>query len=289
MCTGGFAQHYPVYSQYMFNGLTINPAYAGSRDVLSISGSTRNQWIGFKGAPKTQFLSAHLPVMKKRIGLGLQLINDKIGVTHHTSLQLNYAYRFPIKKGMFSMGLSTSLQFLSSYWEDVETTAPNDLVFMENYHETAINFGVGLYYQTPKYYIGFSSPFLFPYCQEIYLTDSVNLRSQNYFLTAGYVFKLDREWSIKPSFLFKVFPEKTAQLDLNCNLIYNDVLWTGISLRTEDAIVWMFEFKVLPQLQLGYAHDFTISTISTYSNGTNEVFLRYELGNKTDAKSIKYF
>ncbi|GAB4292903.1 MAG: type IX secretion system membrane protein PorP/SprF [Marinilabiliales bacterium] len=285
----GFSQYYPGYSQYMFNGLAINPAYAGSREVLSMTGSSRNQWLGFKGAPKTYYFSAHTPLMKNRLGLGFQIINDNIAVSHNTIMQLNYAYRFPLRKGHFSLGLSTSLQFLSSYWQDIYTIDNYDVVFEKNYHETMLNFGVGIYYYTPDFYFGLSSPLLLPYQQEIIVSDSVNLSANNYLITSGHKFKMNKYWSIEPSFLFKIFPEQAAQLDLNCNVSYNNVIWTGFSLRSEDAFVWLFEIKVLPQLQIGYTHDFTFSKIRKYSDGTNEFFLRYEVGYKTNAKPIKYY
>ncbi len=273
----------------MFNYLAINPAYAGSREVLSISMTSRNQWAGFSGAPKTQNISAHMPVNKKRIGIGIALLNDNIGVSKHTAINSYYSYRIPIKKGKLAFGTSIGISFINSYWDKINTTAPNDIVFQNNHSETLANFGFGVFYKHSKYYIGFSSPFIVNYNQETIVDNSLEFKHNNFMLSSGILFKLNDELSLKPSFLFKSYPEYAAQLDLNCSLIYKNLLWFGLSVRSEDALVWLIEYQLTSQLRFGFSHDFPTSEIANYSRGTNEILLRYEFGLNTNATNVKFF
>ncbi|MFH2142327.1 MAG: type IX secretion system membrane protein PorP/SprF [Bacteroidota bacterium] len=288
-CVFSYSQHYPVYSQYMFNGLAINPAYAGSREVLSIVASSRNQWAGFEGAPKTQFLSAHLPMMKNRIGLGFQIINDKTGLSNNTSLQFLYAYRILSGKGSLAIGLSGSVQFISNKWDKIKTHSPGDIVFESNESFSKPNFGTGLYYLRENFYMGLSSPYILKFNNSFFANDTLNYSHVNLLFYGGFIKKISPNFKLKPSYLLKLYPEYSTQLDISCLIVYNDVIWTGLSLRTSDAIVWILEYQLSNKFRFGYAHDFTFSSLNNYSKGANEIFLLYEFGNKTNAQGIKFF
>lgn len=282
-------QYTPSMSQYMFDQLLINPAYAGNRETTSISAISRNQWIGFDGAPKTQSIIAHSPFMKKTVGLGVSLQIDKIGVNNHTAFFTYYSYRIPIQKGKLSIGLSAGINMIRSNYDKIYTTMPNDIVFENASSYNHVNFGTGLFYKHPKYFIGFSTPFIIDYREQSIVHNNEEVHKLNFILSSGMLFKLNDNFKLKPSILFKTYPDYASQLDINSNLIYNDILWFGLSMRTDDALVWLIEYQISPQLRFGFSHDFPFTEIARFSIGTNEILIRYEFGYKTNATGVKFF
>lgn len=282
-----YSQHLPLFSQYMFNGLSINPGCTGSREVLSISGSSRQQWVGIDGSPKTQYLSAHT-AFKNKTGLGAQIIKDKTGVTTSTSLQLMYSYIMNFNTSRLSIGISASAVFIKSKWEQVHTTLPGDDVFDKNFSDSYPNFGFGAYYYSEKYNFGLSAPYLLKNSASEINADSVKFKHLNTFLYGAAKYRLNSSLGLKPSFLMKLYPDYSAQMDLSCLISYNEVVSTGFSVRTEDAIVWILDLQLTHNIRLGYAHDFTFSALSSYSKGSHEIFILYEAGNRTNAKSVKF-
>ena len=290
---GAAAQHLPIYSQYLFNGMAINPAYTGSRDALSATVAYRNQWVGFDGAPITQTFNAHAPLKKKNIALGLCAYNDKIGVSRETGFFGNYAYRIKMGKGRFAMGLSGGMAMARSDWASVSTITSNDPVFMGNMPTFLLpNFGAGLYYYTDRFYAGLSVPRFLTFGKNLE-AGKVNTRfdskNVNAMATTGMQLQVSNNWQFYPSVLLKSLSGRTVQADINATAIYNDVLWGGVSYRHGDAIVGLLQYRMTSQLSLGYSYDYTLSDLNQYNSGTHEILLRYEFRYKIKAANPRFF
>lgn len=288
-----FAQHTPLTSQYMFNGLVINPAYAGTRDMLTTSLTYRNQWTGFEGAPVTQMITAHSPILKQKMGVGLMLFNDKIGVSKETGIYTNFAYRARLSKGFISMGIGAGISIVNANWSSVGVQDQTDQAFMyDTERSVQPNFSAGAYYKQDKFYLGISMPFMMSYqfdpeknsYNAIYEADE-----NNYVLTGGVIFKLSNDVVLKPSTLIRYAPNSGAQVDLNTNIVLKDEFWFGLSYRTQDAIVGMFEYQVNDQWRIGYSYDMGISDIAAYHGGSHEILLQYEFSYKTSSTNPRYF
>ncbi|PIB35524.1 hypothetical protein BFP72_09035 [Reichenbachiella sp. 5M10] len=302
MCTLGslplHAQQQGMFTQYMFNGLALNPAYAGSQETLSLTALTRYQWVGIDGAPNTQTFSAHAPFKKDRIALGLQLYNDNIGVSNTFSTFVSAAYRINFEKATLSMGLQLGF---SSYKSDVTALNPvfdlDDVALSENVHEPfKPNMGTGAYFYSDRYYIGLSLPTLFNSTINSFDIDDSNLTyksgtsKRHTYLTAGYVFDLGTHFKLKPSTLLKYVAGAPIQFDINANLLIDEVVWVGVSYRNGESIDFLVELLITSDLRLGYAYDYTLNDLNNISQGSHELMLNYRIEFKKDnITSPRYF
>lgn len=288
-----WAQHTPLTSQYLFNGLVINPAYAGSRDALTANLTHRQQWVGFDGAPITQTLSVHAPVAKSKVGLGLMLYNDHIGVSNETGLMSNYAYRIRMPKGKLSLGLGAGFSILRANWNEVALQQSDDQSFA-GVTRGAIrpNFSAGGYYYTSNWFVGGSLPFILVHRYEPggqgYSLDQEKADAQP-MITGGYIFPITSEVKLKPSTLLRYRLESGVQADISGNLIVKDKVWAGVSYRTGDALIGSVEVLPTPQWRLGYAYDLGLSRIGPYHAGTHELLLQYEFGYRIRVRDPRYF
>jgi type IX secretion system PorP/SprF family membrane protein len=290
--TAAYAQHAPLYSQYMFNGLAINPAYTGSREVFSVAALHRAQWTGIEGAPETQTLSAHTPLKNNKVGLGLLAWHDRIGVTEQQGIGLSYAYRISLPKGKLSLGISGSITSLRARWSSLELVDKTDAVFLEDSPLYWIpNAGAGCYYYSEKFYAGLSLPAM--------MTSSLDAATGKYkighepgnynvFLTSGMVVRAGGT-HIKPSVLIKHHQGAPVQVDINTNVFLGDHLEIGGSFRSGDALVGMVCYNINKQFRAGYAYDRTLSALKSTSRGSHEIMLQYEFGYKVQAMSPRYF
>jgi type IX secretion system PorP/SprF family membrane protein len=290
--TTGWAQHHPMYSQYMFNQMVINPGYTGSRDLLSATALYRHQWAGIKGAPRTQSFFLHTPLRDAHSNLGLSFVLDRLGVSYRNAFNVSYAYRFDIGKGRLALGLQGGVSTLQNRFGDVQTDSPDDFVFASNARPITIpGFGFGAYYDSDRWYIGFSTPYLLEYKSSAFRTfmtkDSTSYKPA--MLATGCLIRLNPDLLLRPSALVKYLPHSPLQVDLNANLIIKDALWLGASYRTRDAVVGMLEYQISPQLRLGYAFDYSVTDLQKYNNGSHEIMLRYEFGYRVKAMSPRYF
>lgn len=277
----GQAQHSAQYSQYMFNGLLLNPAYAGSSDVLSIVLLNRNQWTGFEGAPSTCSVSAHTPLKNKKLNFGFSLLNDRYGITSRTKFDITYAYRLELGKGSLAFGIQGGVNVLRTNWSKVQTTTAGDLVFTtQDEVASTPRAGAGIYYQGDKFYAGASVPTM--------LSTVEGILYKPVMVTSGYVFSLGEEMKLKHSFLLKHIKNEPVGLDLNTNVYYQS-FGLGFSYRTSDAVVFLLEYGINEQFRAGYAYDMTISKLGTYCKGSHEVMLRYEFKYGVTAKDPRYF
>jgi type IX secretion system PorP/SprF family membrane protein len=277
------SQFEPMFSQYMFNELFINPGYAGSRDALSIVALHRDQWVGLDGAPKTQTLSLHAPIAHNKMGVGFAIINERIGVTRQTGFYGNGAYRIPMKKGTLSLGIQLGFLSHQERLTEVHTDIAGDNQFIINSDRVMLpNFGFGAYYQREKFYAGISIPRLMENKVNINngetnVHNRVNINAWHYFITIGGVKDINGALKIRPSILVKNVAGAPVELDLSANLIFHDVIWAGLGYRTGDAASVIVGANITPQIRFGYSYDYTLSALQKFNSGSHEIMLGYDL------------
>ena len=286
-------QHTPLTSQYLFNGLLINPAYAGSRDAFAVNLTYRHQWVGMEGAPVTQVLSVHSPVKGKKMGLGLTLYSDKIGVSRETGLMANYAYRIKFRKGRLSFGLGGGAVMAQARWSEVALQEQQDQVFATDMRASfRPNFSGGAFYYKRSFFVGVSVPFLMgrrSSSNGIGWVSTMDLKQLQPMLTGGYVWKVSDHFKLKPSSLIRYQASSSLQADLNMNVFFRERFTAGLSYRTQDALVGMFEVLPTPQWRFGYSYDLGLSAITPYHGGSHEIMVQYELGYRIRVKDPRYF
>jgi type IX secretion system PorP/SprF family membrane protein len=273
---GALAQQQVMFTQYMFNSLAINPAYAGSHESLSMSALARTQWTGLDGAPQTQTFSVHSPIRHQRMALGAMFMHDKIGVTNQNGAYVMYAYRIPTsEKGRLAFGLQGGFSTYNAQFSKVSITDPK---FASDIRLTHPSIGFGMYYNTDRFYAGLSIPQINQSDLDRTNPDSDSKLVRHYFLTAGYVFDINPALKLKPNILVKSVGGAPVQLDLNVNLLIQDVLWVGASWRSFDSIDALLQFQISEQLQIGYSFDFATTTeLSRVNGGSHEFMVNYRL------------
>ena len=294
LSAASMAQQQPMYSQYMFNMLNINPAYAGSRGVMTATALYRNQWVGIPGAPRTSSFSFDMPLNEKKIGIGFQLYDDRLGIERTTGINAFYAFRFQISgSGTLSLGLQAGLLNYQANYTEVSTFQPNDPSFAANVSGLLPSAAAGVYYNSDKFYIGFSTPALLKtqisYNNAAQIA-SVTSQDLHLYLASGFVMNLNQDLALKPSVLLKAVSGAPLEVDVNANLWIQNKLSIGASYRTGDAVVGMVELQLNQQLRFGYAYDKTFSDLGTLNTGTHELMLRMEFGSSGGkVSSPRYF
>lgn len=285
------AQQDPQYTQYMYNQAVLNPAYAGSKESLSMVALYRNQWTGFDGAPKTITFSGHSPV-GERVGLGLSVISDQHGPIRENNIYADFSYTIPLGNDLkLAFGAKAGATIHDrNLQSDVVTVDPGDPLFSENISSTTPNVGLGAFFYSEKYYVGLSMP---------NILNSVHLdrngaqygsEVQHYFVTAGYVFQLSTNTKFKPSFMVKSSFEAPTSFDLNANFLFYDRFELGASYRNEDSISGLIGFAFTPNLRLGYAYDHILTDISEAGRSSHEVFLQFDVNfPKKVSRSPRFF
>jgi type IX secretion system PorP/SprF family membrane protein len=291
-----FAQQDPQYSQYMFNTLVLNPAYAGSRNVVSLTGLGRMQWVGIEGAPRTQNVTIDAPIMNQKMGIGLSFSNDRIGFEKRTSILVPFSYRLMLKKGVLSFGIQAGAINYKSDNTSIKLheqalTTPPDAAFANNVSGWKPNVGAGIYYTEDKFYIGASLPKLLNYSYSGSGKEGEGMRNHA-FLMAGALFNITDGIKLKPSTVIKYVKGSPIQADINANLWFNNKFAVGLSYRTNDCILAMFEMQLNDQLRLGYAFDYTLTSLNKAKGFaySHELMLRYEFGfNSKKIVTPRYF
>ena len=289
------AQQDALVSQYMFNGLYLNPAYAGSHDYWTSSLSFRTQWVGFKGAPKTVIGAVDGPILGKNMGLGAVLMHDEIGVTKHNSAMFSYAYQIKTsEKTKLALGVNAGFSQFSARLSELTIWDQQDQVFQNDITSKLLpRFGIGAYFFAEKYYAGISIPTLFAYQKGLDFNFNLSKASflrRHYLLTAGYVFDTKRNIKLKPSFLMKYTQNAPLELDLNFSVVFKDMFWVGASFRTGDAVALIFEYQANKRFRIGYSYDVTFSKLRKYSSGSHEIMLGIDFGkNLVKVTTPRYF
>ena len=300
-----FAQQDPQYSQNMFNHFVINPAVAGMEDALVGDIMNRNQWSGVEGAPSTSVLSVQLPVrFIEHSGIGLNILSDKIGAFTSTGLNLGYSYRVQLGYGDLGFGLGVGVQNWGinpdSEWNATDGIETDPLIPGAEISELALDLNFGLFYREEDFYVGFSITHLNqPSIQYATGSNGGNTQgpgsfilSPHYYLMGGYNLKLnDPLFELRPSVFFKT-DRASYQLDLNCNLFYDNRFWSGLSYRINDAVVLLFGTELKNGLRIGYSYDIQTSALARYGKGSHEIHLSYALQLETRRnspyKSVRY-
>ena len=291
------AQQAPIYTHYMNNTLSVNPAYAGSRDALTVTGLHRSQWVGFKGAPVSQTLTMHTPLRNEHIGLGLTVLNDKIGPSNNTSVFADYAYIIKLtENSKLSFGISAGVNIYHASLNSLQLDEQTDPSFQYNINNHVTpNFGFGMYYSRDRFYAGISAPNLL---QNSYLVvdqpsinSTVGKEQRHYFFIAGAILNLTDNLAFKPTTLIKVTSGAPIQADLTASFIIMKKLLIGAMFRTGDAFGGLVGIDITDQFHLGYSYDWSYGLqTGTYNRGSHELVLRYDvLFNKKQIHSPRNF
>ncbi|MEY3238212.1 MAG: hypothetical protein RI883_2313 [Bacteroidota bacterium] len=288
------AQQDPMVSQYMFNGLYLNPAYAGSHEYWTSTLSYRNQWVGFEGAPETAIAAVDGRIADKNMGLGLILLHDKIGVTRQNTAIINYSYQIKTgEKSKLALGINAGVSQFSAKLTDL-TVWDQDNVFKNDLTSQLLpRFGVGVYHFGKKHYVGLSIPTLFAYQKDMNFNFDLSRSSflrRHYLLTAGYVFETSKEIKLKPSVLLKYVNNAPLEADFNLSTIYKDMYSIGVSYRTNDAVAIILEYQTNSFFRIGYSYDITVSKLRNYSSGSHEIMIGIDFGKDlVKIKTPRYF
>jgi len=288
------AQQKPVFSQYMFNPLAINPAFAGTQNNLSVAALYRDQWINMDGAPKTMTFTANTALPKKNIGVGLTIYRDQIGVHSDLGVFLSYAYHLKLKKDrMISLGLQGGFSNLRSDFSSLRLKDPNDPHLTGVISNLDPNFGMGLFFQNKQWYAGLSVPYIvntkFFQDQDI-ISDARAKRY--YFLAAGRLFDINNRLQVKPEVLIRIQEGAPMGADFNTKFILDRKVAFGASYRSGDAVIGTFEFEMNDNFRLGYAYEYTLSRLRDFTQGTHEIMINYRanpIGGKKSKFCATYF
>jgi type IX secretion system PorP/SprF family membrane protein len=265
------AQQASIYSQYMFNGLAINPAFAGSHEMLSITALGRIQSVGLEGSPNAQTFSAHAPIIKNKIGVGIQVFHETLGVTDQTGIYGSYSYRINYRDFTISFGLQTGVNFYKSEFSKLRIDNAGDPVFKNDITAVTPNFGSGVFIKNKRLYGGISLPQMLTVGNE----NNVLVEETPFIIYGGYVIDLTPNFKLKPSTLIKMVNGKAVEWNVNANLLVKELFWVGVSFRPTNAIVFILDFQVTDQFAFGYSYDATLGQLRTIESGSHEVMLNY--------------
>jgi type IX secretion system PorP/SprF family membrane protein len=305
------AQQDILYTQYVFSQLAVNPAYAGNDDGLGLTALCRKQWFGLQGSPtsysflgqallnnkssESRTLSGNsdkrrlIPVGNNQVGLGVIFFNDNVGVSNTYITSVAYSYKIQFSPGKrLSLGLQASMLNYYQSFNKLDNPNSNDPVFQDNVQASKFNFGAGLFYESSRYYFGFSVPQVL---ENKLNPNSITDKSlRQYFFTGGYVFYLNRFYKFKPTIMARYTEGLPAQFDINANLLYRDKIWLGCSYRYQNSLNMNIELLLSDNLRMGLAYDYPISEINKVAHGSAEIMLNYTfLKSKKRVSNPRYF
>lgn len=287
-----WAQQDPMFTHYMNNTLWLNPAYAGTRDLLTVTGIHRSQWTGFDGSPQSQSISMHAPLILGKSGAGLNVINDKLGVTKSTMIALDYSYQIRVNsKAKLSMGIKGLVNIFKNNVSTLKLNQQNDISFASNVQSVLPNAGLGLYYFTKNYYFGLSSPKILQ--NKLNTSASLLSREQrHYYFIGGYAYDLTKDIVFKPTAFIKITPGAPIEGEITGTFVFDDKFNLGLMYRSGDALGALMGVSITDQLYFGYSFDWSFAnTTGRYNNGSHEICLRYDFYVKpeTKIKSTRHF
>lgn len=284
-----YAQQDAQFTQYMYNTVNVNPAYAGSRNSMSVFALHRTQWVGLDGAPVTNQASINTPIEGSNIGLGLSILNDKIGPSDESDISIDFSYSIKTSdRYKLSFGLKATANLLNIDFNKLTQYDSGDNIFSVNVdNKLSPNIGVGLYYHSDASYVGISAPNLletrhFDRYAGSGSNSHIATEKIHYYLIAGHVFDLSGSVKFKPSLLTKLVQGAPLQVDVSGNFLINEKFMAGIAYRWSAAVSAMVGFQVSDSWFIGYGYDLETTKLANYNSGSHEIFLRYELFNKYD-------
>ncbi|WP_430613604.1 PorP/SprF family type IX secretion system membrane protein [Flavobacterium sp. JP2137] len=276
------AQQDPQYTQYMYNTINVNPAYAGSRGVMSIFGLHRTQWVGLDGAPTTIAFSVNTPLGDSKLGLGVSLTNDRLGAMEENAIAVDLSYTIDLgEKYKLSFGVKGAANLLDVDYGKLNLYNPNDVMFENNIrNQFSPNVGAGLYLHSDKSYVGLSVPNFLEtdrYDDNVYATMKQRM---NFYLIGGHVFELSPNLKFKPAFIAKAVSGAPLQVDITANFMLIDKFVLGGAYRWDAAFSGLVGFQITDGLFVGYSYDTETTKLAHYNSGSHEIFLRFELINR---------
>jgi type IX secretion system PorP/SprF family membrane protein len=287
-------QQDPQFTQYMFNLLALNPAYAGSAEQVSLKALTRHQWVGFDGAPETQTLTMHAPVFNESLGVGGTIMRDSHGPVTQYTFMADIAYRIHMGESKLAFGLKGGLNVFQGRFAELNPLQPDDPVFQQNVNSKLDpQFGFGMMWYSDRHFLGISTPKILR--TEFFQTDTLQFISlpgqrPHYFLTGGYVFDLNTYVMFKPTFLLKAVQGAPMSFDLSANFMFYEKFWIGAMYRHTDAVGALVQYHFTDGLYAGYSYDYPLSPFRNYSGGSHEVMVGFDFGSKTKGiRSPRYF
>lgn len=285
-----YAQQDAQFTQYMYNTINVNPAYAGSRGALSIFALHRTQWVGLDGAPVTNAVSVNTPINGSNLGLGVSIINDRIGPTHENSFSADLSYTIPTSETFkLSFGIKATANLFDLDVSKLDPKEAGDPSLQNMNNKFSPNIGAGLYLHSNKAYVGFSVPNFIE--TNRYNDNEVAIFKEkiHYYLIAGYVFDLSDSVKFKPALLTKMVMGAPLQVDVSGNFMFMDKFVVGVAYRWSAALSAMVGFQVSDGLYIGYGYDNETTNLKNYNSGSHEIFLRYELFNNIDKMTTPRF
>lgn len=294
LTTTTFAQQDSQYTQYMYNTINVNPAYAGSRGVTSIFLLHRTQWVGLDGAPVTNTASIHKPIGESNIGYGISFVNDRIGISDENTISLDVSYTVKTSEEYkLSFGIKGSANLLSVDYTRLTIRNPEDVLLSQQANidnRLSPNFGAGIYWHSDRNYVGLSVPnFLETKHYDDNVSSLASERMHLYFI-GGSVFDLNETLQFKPAIMTKMVQGAPLQVDLSANFLFNEKFFVGAAYRWSAALSGMIGFQVSDSWHIGYSYDAETTKLANYNSGSHEIFLRYELfGNYSKIVSPRFF
>lgn len=284
------AQQEAQFTQYMDNTLFVNPAYAGSNGALNATAIHREQWVGIDGRPRSTTFSLHTPLKYESIGVGFTVVNDIVGPIQQTMFYGDFSYtlKFANSPGKLSFGVKGGINMLNSRTDQLVVNDPNDPQFVSNIqNQVKPNFGGGIYYHAPAWFVGLSTPRIIETKYDGSLTAK---ERRHYYFIGGGVFDLTRMWKLRPTTSVKITDGAPLSVDLSAAAIYNEKLWLGLTHRFGDSFGAFVQYQVTPQFKAGIAYDQTITKLASYNVGSYEILLSYDFYWKDKGvKSPRYF
>lgn len=280
------AQQDPHYTQYMYNMSVMNPAYAGSKENLSMGLLYRKQWIEIEDAPTTATFFGHSPV-GKNVGLGLSVVSDKLGPVEENNVFGDFSYTLNLGENhKLALGLKAGLTFQKiGLLSDVDPSLQDNLIidpaFGQNVSNTFFNVGSGVFFYSQKYYVGFSIPNFLKKTHMEVNSNGTNYEfgpeTAHYFLTGGYVFDLNETIKFKPFFMLKSAFGVNPSLDVSSNFLFNNKFEIGGTYRLQDSFGAMMNYAITPNLRIGYAYDHIVSDLKVTTPSSHEIILLFDL------------
>ena len=289
----GFSQQDPVYTQYMNNILTIQPAYAGSSGSLNVTGISRAQWVGFEGAPNTNTLTLNTPLRRFNVGLGISIVNDKWGPVRQNGIYFDYAYHVNLRQNQYlSFGIKVGFNIYQAYLTDLIINDPNDPVFASDINFKFLpNTGVGILWHSNRFFFGASTPKLIKNRIQSQSTENVYREVLHFYGMAGYVFFLSDMLKFKPTILYRWSERLPGFADFSGSFLLYDRIWIGATYRLKNSYGLIFQFHVNNQLKFGYSFDQTTFHPTQVNSGTHEFLISYDfiIGRRGRQMTPRYF
>ncbi|MBY0485954.1 MAG: type IX secretion system membrane protein PorP/SprF [Flavobacteriaceae bacterium] len=278
-----YSQQDAQYTQYMYNTINVNPAYAGSRGVMSIFGLHRTQWVGLDGAPVTNAFSINSPIENSNLGVGVSFVNDRIGPTVENTISADLSYTIQTSETYkLSFGIKGTANLFNLDVNKLNPQNASDPLLQNLNNNFSPNVGAGVYFHSDKSYLGLSVPNFFQTKRYDDNDIAVYKERLNLYFIGGYVFDFSPNLKFKPAFLTKVVEGAPLQVDLSGNFLINDKFVLGAAWRWSAAVSLMAGFQVTDGLYIGYGYDLETTKLANYNSGSHEVFLRFELFKRQD-------